>query len=301
MSSKMETAELIGLRVAGLALWLDARGSGPLMAVPDCHAKFLQRQTPEICEISEVSGGLVLRVRNGRLPGTDGWRALVHHLETWELWLDDVGRYVFVAPEICPPRRHVVVDAGFRRGEVIGEFDADARGKPAAYPLENLEIKLFANWLAGCGDLILHAVGIDLAGAGSCFAGSSGVGKSTLAAALANSAATLLGDDQVILRFQDSRFWIYGTPWHQDPARCSPQGVPLEKLFFLDRTIPPGIAPCSPLDGVTRLLQTAFVPYYRPEAVAAILDRLALLAEQVPFYTLGLRLGDNVLKVIGEA
>lgn len=285
--------DLIGLRMAELALRLDARGSGLTMALPPCHHKFLAAGPPD--------GGLALRVRDGRLPGTDGWRSLVHPLETWELWQDELGRYVFVAPEVCPPRRHLVVDAGFRTGEIVGDFAGEGNGLTIPYPLENLEIKLFVNWLAGYGDLILHAVGVDLVGAGACFAGSSGAGKSTLASALANSAATVLGDDQVVLRYREGQFWIYGTPWHQDPARCSPGGVPLEKLFFLDRTATPGVAPCPPLDGVSRLMQTAFVPYYRPEAVAAILDRLALLAQQVPFYTLNYRLGADVMTLIGEA
>ena len=57
----------------------------------------------------------------------------------------------------------------------------------------------------------------------------------------------------------------------------------------------------SPPAGVARLLQTAFIPYYRPAAVAAILDRLALLAEHVPFHTLSYQLGEDVLELIQGA
>lgn len=294
MASPSTPADLIGVRVADLSLWLDMRGSAIPMGLPACHTQFLRNGPPD--------SGLVLRVRKGSLPSTEGWRALHDRYETWELWQDERGRYVFVAPEVCPPRRHVVVDPDFAAGEVIGEFALGTNGTPAVYPLQNLEIKIFANWLAGFGDLILHAVGIDLGGAGYCFAGKSGAGKSTLASALmAVPGATMLGDDNLALRCLEDRFWIFGTPWHQDPARCSPQGAPLEKFFFLDRNGDPGVKPLKPVDGIARLLQTAFIPYYRQDAMPAILERLAFLAEAVPFYALSYRLGDDVMALIREA
>jgi hypothetical protein len=280
--------------VSELSLWLDARDSGVKIEVPACHKPFLQAGPVQ------PDGGLVLEVRDGPPPCVAGWQALVQHVKTWALYRDDVGRYAFVAPEICPPRRHILVDAGFHRGQVIGEFGGGRNGGLGSYPLENVEIKLYANWLANYGDLILHAVGMDLDGVGYCFVGSSGSGKSTLASALEGKGTTLLGDDQVILRFLEAQFWIYGTPWHRDPRRCSPNRAPLKKLFFLDRHGRQGVYPCTPLDGVTRLMRTAFVPYYRPETLALIVERLALLSEQVPFYTLGYRLGSDVLQLVRE-
>jgi hypothetical protein len=193
----------------------------------------------------------------------------------------------------------VSVDAGFRSGEVLGEFDdSTSRGK-GLYPLQDIDVKLFANWLAESGDLILHAAGVAFGGRGYCFAGASGAGKSTLAAAFVQApGTTVLGEDNLVLRLLDGRFWIFGTPWHLCPARCDPLGVPLDRLFFPDRMAGHGILPLPPLEGIARLLQTAFVPYYRPEAVARILDRLALLAERVPFFTLGYRLGSDVTEFV---
>lgn len=288
----MAAAHVMGLRVAELGLWLDARGAGLRLAAPPGHSRFLQPQT------SALSGDLILPVRNGPLPETKVRRTLLCKTEIWELWLDEAGRYVFVAPRRWPPR-WAVVDTGFTAGEVIGDFSS--RNGEGCYPLQGIDIMFIANWLAGYGDVILHAAGVVLDEKGYCFVGPAGVGKSTLAAYLSmNHSALVLGEDQVILRYRECRFWIYGTPWHESPAMCSPRGVPLERLFFLDRTAGAGVAACTPLDGVARLLQTAFVPYYRPEAVSGILERLALLAQQVPFYTLSYQLGADVLKLIRE-
>jgi len=298
-------SELIRLSVANLQLVLDARGTGMRMAVPAAHASFL---------VDATDGGLALSVREGRLRQGPAWRALCAPPETWQLWQDERGRYVFVAGQHSPPARQVTVDAGFRCGEVLGQFGSYSGPAESVYPLRNIDIILFANWLAESGDLILHAAGVQAGERGYCFAGTSGAGKSTLAASLlstwreaAETATTnggtveVLGEDNLVLRCLEGRFWIYGTPWHQDPAMCSPLGVPLEKLFFLDRTAAAGVESVGPVEGVARLLQSAFVPYYRPEAVSGILERLALLAQQVPFYTLSYQLGADVLKLIREA
>jgi hypothetical protein len=300
---------LIRLRVAKLPLILDAIGTGLCMGVPAAHGRFLS---------DAEDGGLALSVRDGRLREASAWQPLYASAETWQLWRDEGGQYVFVPGQRSLPSRQVTVDAGFGCGEVIGDFGNGASPGQCQYPLQGIDVMIFANWLAESGDLILHAAGAQVGGLGYCFAGRPGAGKSTLVASLmsapggvtdvatnqatnGDSGAVVLGEDNVILRYLDGRFWIFGTPWHLNPEMCSPLGVPLKKLFFLDRTAGEGVAPCEPLDGVARLLQTAFVPYYRPAAVAAILDRLALLAEQVPFYTLHYRLGADVIGLVQEA
>jgi hypothetical protein len=108
----------------------------------------------------------------------------------------------------------------------------------------------------------------------------------------------VLGEDQVVLRYYDGEFRIYGTPWQAHEGLCAPLGVLLDKLFFLERAVTTPLSSLSAGAGVAHLLRTAFVPYYRPDAVTAILDRLALLGEQVPFHTLACRLGSDVLAQI---
>lgn len=283
--------DIVGLRVAGLDVWLDARGTGIRLGLPPSHARFAAP--------GSATGGLVLSVRSGRLPSSRAWQSVFVAEDMWALWRERSGRWVFVPARRSKPGRAIFVAADFARGDVVGHFDAARDGQPV-YPLQDIEIKIVANWLAETGDLILHAVGAEIDGVGCCFCGPSGAGKSTLAARLAESAA-ILGEDQVILRCLDGRFWIFGTPWHLDPGRCSPQGVPLKKLFFLDRTDGPGVRACPPVEGVARLMQSAFVPYYRPEAVARILDNLALLAQGIPFFSLGHDLDTDVRPLIAAA
>lgn len=287
-------SEVLGLRVADLELWLDARESGVSLALPACHTPF---------QVARGHGeGLRLEIRSGPLQSTASWRSLFHDDQSWHLWRDSAGRRVFVPSRHSPPRRQIAVDTAFHRGEVVGEFGANgAIGQPV-YPLDDIDMVLYANWLAETGDVIVHAAGIDDEGAGYAFAGPSGAGKSTLVSELAShSVVRVLGEDQVILRLLAGEFVIYGTPWHTDPARCSPDGVPLRKLFFLDRANGHGAAPCGPRAGIELLLQNALTPYYNRAGVERILDNLSRLAEQVRFYTIGFQMGADVMALIREA
>lgn len=281
----------IGVTVAKLSLWLDTSQSPYPLTIPACHASFVAADSGE--------NALRLAVQPGWQEQGEAWRPLCLPTNSWQLWQDGQEQLIFVAPPQSPPLRQVIVNKEFTGGKILvncpNETDC-----PAYYPLQEIEIVLFVNWLAALGDVILHASGIELNGEGLCFAGESGAGKSTIIGELAGAPFRVLGEDQVVLRYLDGRFWIFGTPWHTDPARCSAGGAPLRKIIFLDRQLEAGLAPIKPLEGVTRLLQTAFVPYYRSELVPGILARLDVLAGKIPFYTLSYALGSDVLNLIKD-
>lgn len=273
-------------------LWLATGNKSLSMFIPPTHTKFLKPGPPR--------GGLFLTVENKPLRKNEGWQSLGYPTETRQIWKDGQGEFVFVVSEVSPPKRQIFVNPGFTNGRVIGEFQHDQG--VISYPIDNIEIILFINWLAGMGDLLLHAVGVEFNGHGYAFAGVSQVGKSTLASALQKiPGVTILGDDNLACRYLEGRSWIYGTPWHQNPSVCSPGGVPLEKIFFLDRSIAPGLYPLSPNEGINLILQTAFVPYYRPEALPEILDHMDKLSEQISYFKLSYQLGTDVWKLITES
>jgi len=167
------------------------------------------------------------------------------------------------------------------------------------FPLNTMDIIVFSNWLANRGELLLHASGIAVNGKGYAFVGRSGAGKSTLAANLATGqGVTILGEDQVALRYRNGSFWIYGTPWHLNVSKCSPVGVPLQKIFFLDRDSDEVIRPIPSQDGFKLLMKTAFIPFYRPTQVDFIMANLERLCFTVPAYTLAFHLGDDILEHI---
>lgn len=287
-------SEVLGLNLATLQLWLDARESGIPLEAPESYGPFTVAGTP--------GQGLVLRIRDAPLRATEGWRSLYYDAQTWQLWLDGAGHRVFAAPRRSPPPRQVTIDASFRAGEVLGEFGPTARAGLATYPLQDIDMAIVVNWLAETGDLVVHASGIDDGGAGYAFVGPSGAGKSTLIGEVMHrDRVAVLGEDQVVLRRENGHTLVYGTPWHTDPQRCSMGGVPLRKLFFLDRAASHSARPCAYTAGVERLMQDAFIPYYNRPGIVRILDTLSQLAQEVPFYTLGFQIGADVLSLIRDA
>lgn len=290
--------DFFDLQVAGLILRLDAQNAGFSFSPPACHLKFIKALAKGDTTVN-MPNVLYVKVQRQTLPVERTWGGLLCRTKIWELWQDSAGMYTFITPRGMPPCRFSI-DAGYTSGDLF--WDIPAENGDSLYPLTRLDIIVFANWLGGFGDMILHASGVVVDGKGYAFAGRSGAGKSTLAASLRGKhAVTVLGEDQVILRYLDGRFMIHGTPWHQNPDLCSPLGAPLEKIFYLDRQAPEGTLRYKGLEGATRLLQTAFIPYYRPDLLPGILDHLNLLAARVPFYSLNYRLGSDAWPLIQAA
>lgn len=283
----------INLKLAGLSVWFDLGELNTNIKLPPGKHDFLQH-------VDSIQAGdsfkydqsiMVLRLRNTAIYKPQPLQEPVFRSATWEVWKDINGNLVFSMPSQQAPVM-AVISPDFSHGDVI--LDPRVIQEDGFYPLENLDIRIIAAWLASKSDLLLHASGVKAGDDGYCFIGPSGSGKSTLASNLAeNHSLTVLGEDQIILRFINDRFWIYGTPWHTDQSMCSPLGVPLKKVFFLDRKINPGVTRMRPSEGVAGILKDAFIPYYFHEYLPGILDRLSALAEQTPFYLLSYLLGSD--------
>jgi len=122
---------------------------------------------------------------------------------------------------------------------------------------------LMVNHLAQGQGAIIHACGIEYNGNGLLFTGESGAGKSTLANMWnREKRAAVLSDDRTIVRYIDGEFRMYGTPWHGEAKFGSPEGVKLEKIFFLRHSQKNAIQPLSRVESVLQMLQCSFPPYW---------------------------------------
>lgn len=216
----------------------------------------------------------------------------------WQVGRDDAGHFVFHVPGPAPARWLSINDS-FTRGTLTGDFS----GLPGPiYPFHTFDIITFANWLASQGELLIHASGFSWNGRGYAFIGPSGVGKSTLVANLLGRAGlTVLAEDQLAVRLFGGKYWIYGTPWHLRPGLYSNLGVPLEKVFFLQRSPGSALNPISPQEAFKQLLLKGFIPYYRQEVLEGIMDGLQSLTQAIPCFALAYQLGDDILTQVLNA
>jgi hypothetical protein len=187
-----------------------------------------------------------------------------------------------------PPYRMAVFDEGFRQGDIYSRISGPGPIPEGLYnPLEfPLSLALMVCLLAQGRGVLVHACGIDDNGSGYLFAGNSTHGKSTMAN-LWKEEATILNDDRIIVRLRDGRFWMYGTPWHGDYGSTSPQGVPLEKIFFLRHAEKNSAELKEGISAVTMLLARCFPPLWDPQGMRYTLDFCSKLSENVPCYELG--------------
>lgn len=167
-----------------------------------------------------------------------------------------------------------------------------------AYPiLPGLELPPFilddmmtTSFLTQRKGLHFHACGLNAwDGRGFIFAGYSGAGKSTTARIWRESgAAVLLSDERVAVRWQASQYWLYGTPWHSDiEDSCSPEKVPLERIFILEHATQNQARRLRPAAAVAALAARSFLPFWDPNGMALSLEFLDELTQAIPCYGLG--------------
>lgn len=270
-----------------------ADGSSP-PHFPKIYQKFVP-PTPDRTDVTTNVDSITFVIRlESHWPSKFDFNVLSHE-PSWQLGKDQQGNFI-IWIEKPLPKRFLVMRPDFSSGILYTKAIIEEEAK---FPLNSLDIIVFSNWLANQGDLLLHAGGVSINGQGYAFVGHSGAGKSTIVANLAkDSRVTVLGEDQVALRYLDGAYWIFGTPWHLNPERCSPIGVPLKEIFFLDRQAADILTPLSPQVGFKQLMQTAFIPYYRPPQVSLIMENLERLSFELPFKLLAYRLGDDIIKIV---
>jgi hypothetical protein len=169
------------------------------------------------------------------------------------------------------------------RGEIVLHrpyFPGARRIHPLDYPLDEL---VFTNVLARRGGVELHGCGLAADGEGLLFLGFSGAGKSTMARLWHDRpGATVLSDDRIILRVENGRVLMHGTPWHGDEALAAPGPVPLTRLFFLRQGTDRALQGLTGSAAVARLFTCGFIPFYSTDAIAATLSTLEKVAQLVP-------------------
>jgi hypothetical protein len=279
--------ETLNLRIGGVTIAV-APGPGdcPPLALPSPEDRFL---------VDNGAPDILLRLHYGDLPALPPESEVLQTgAARWSLYRVRDG---YAIPLILGDHRHsrrlAVMNRAFTAGDLFIQRWESGSAIPAVqvtidpllFPTAEL---LMLNYLArGRLGVIIHSLGLDDGGRGLLFVGVSGAGKSTMANLWQGSGATLLSDDRIILRRQDDRYMMYGTPWHGDANIASPEAVPLERIYFLARSSENHVQPLSTMEAVTRLMVCCFPPFYNPEGMEFNLEFLSQLAAEMPCYKLG--------------
>lgn len=280
----------IKISIADIVISLKAEQENLILSDSDPRQYFVTKAKPD----------LILKVRDGPVPEFAVEELIFDTFVTWKLFRSD-GYSVLKAPFGT-----LVLNSDLKRGDIYLKM----RGKrqsplfPLTYPIDEI---LMINLLSQNLGLMLHACGLTRKGRGVLFPGTSGAGKSTIAnlwklrmtkSKLNNEEMVILSDDRVIVRRRKGQFWIYGTPWHGDARVCSPEKVPLERVFFLKHAKKNVIEELSPKDVVASLIVRSFSPFWDKKGMAFTLDFCTELAQSVPCYELGFVPNESAVEFI---
>ncbi|MCK4994625.1 MAG: hypothetical protein KAS13_06235 [Candidatus Omnitrophica bacterium] len=190
-----------------------------------------------------------------------------------------------------------IIDCEFKSGDIYLEAEENEQtGIFLTYPMDEL---LMINLLARERGVMFHACGLKYLGKGILFAGTSGAGKSTIANLWKKKKdAVILSDDRVIVRKIDSKFWIYGTPWHGDAKISSAEKAPLEKIFFLKHENKNHIEKINPIDAASRSIVRSFIPMWDKASMEFTLKFCSELSQNIPIYELGFLPDESIVDFI---
>lgn len=248
-----------------------------------------------IADGTDSRGDASIRVHWGNAPICDlGEKVFVawhsHFADPiLQLYRKDGQRIVRTSTPYLEIRSHRlgVFEADFRSGDVYITFpqeSPDIYPYPLEFPLDRI---LLLNMLALGRGTMMHACGINDGGRGFVFIGPSGSGKTTLARLWkGHQHVTVLGDECLVIRRIENQYRVYGTPWTGREKFASPEGIPLEKVFFIRHADKNVISPKKEINVVENLLAQSFSSYDRA-AMQYTLDFCSELSQRIPSYDLG--------------
>ena len=218
----------------------------------------------------------------------------------WSAYRSDNRPVIAIRTPEQNPYTIAVFEQDFRQGDIyfypsrLGKEYNGILPSPLAFPLFHL---LIISLLSQGHGLLIHAGGIDDNGKGYLFPASSTYGKTTMVR-LWQESGEILNDDRIVLRLQDGRFWIYGTPWHGDHPGVSPHGVPLEKIFFIHHSMENKAERKNGVNAAATLLSHSFHPVWDESGMQFTLDFCSKLVDSIPCYDLGFVPDKNTINFI---
>ncbi len=241
----------------------------------------------------------------GTLNFLDNGQRIFDSGGAWQLYLkEDAFWFHCTAPAFGNiPYKIARINRDFSRGQVYLHrpfFETCQAVYPLQYPLDEL---FLLNLLSQGRGAEVHACGVvDASGDGYLFVGQSGAGKTTMARLWEKEAGiVILSDDRIILRQENDRIWMYGTPWHGEAELASASKALLKQIYFIHHGRKNSLKPLSAIDAAAALFSRSFPLFYSPDGLKFTLDFYGRVANAVPCNKLGVVPDRDVVSFIRES
>lgn len=173
----------------------------------------------------------------------------------------------------------------------------------AGFAIDNSLMLLYAFRSAPYGTLLLHASVVEYAGGGYMFLGRSGTGKSTHSRLwLSNFAdASLLNDDNPVVRAENGLVNVYGSPWSGKTPCYRNAVLPLKAAVRLSQAPHNRMERLAPLSSYASLLPSCSCMRWDSAAMADLHSALEKIVSSVPCWHLECLPDDEAATVCRDA
>ncbi len=205
-------------------------------------------------------------------------------------WLDESGRKPDIEVEVSDE-------------EIETEYTEFAADGVTRGMCESVCIyRAIARKLIPFSAFVMHGAVIELDGKAYVFTAKSGVGKTThtkLWLEYFKGRASYINGDKPIIRYQNGRWYAYGTAWMGKEKFGSPKYAPIQSVCFIERGIENEIRKIDDKEVVERLFHQLFLPE-EPESLMQFMELIDGMVCEIPFFVLKCNISLAAVKVAYE-
>lgn len=183
--------------------------------------------------------------------------------------------------------------------DIAREQEAGERPYPEDYCESICLYRAINHNLTRYDAFVFHASTVAVDGLAYAFAARSGTGKSTHTALWCRhfgERAVVINGDKPILRYENGRFQVYGTPWCGKENLQTNTSAPLHALCFLEQSPTNTIRTLTEPEILDRLFHQALIPANAADA-DRFLGLMERLMKEVPCSLLGCNISDEAVRV----
>ncbi len=235
------------------------------------------------------------------LPKIENWGEKIYRRVPWIIYKTASGYIyeMFVEGNDSPPLM-AIFNKDHSEGHIykgknyVRAFKKGNLTSLLCFPTDQI---LFAQLLADRDGIILHGSGLIFKEKGYLFVGHSDAGKTTLVKIFQDH-AKILNDDRMIVRKENGRSYLYGTPWHGELSLVAPDRVPLKAILFLNQAKENKVEKTEGFEAFKRLYGCTIKALVTGGWAKNTLDICQTLSREVPCYHLYFDKTEGVISTI---
>ncbi len=235
------------------------------------------------------------------IPQIKNWGKKVYHKAPWIVYETSSG-YIYRMPvaESDEPSLVATFNKDYSEGHIykgksmIESFKRGNLHSLLCFPTDQI---LLVPLLTKRKGLLIHASGLILNKKGYLFVGHSEAGKSTIVKMFKDK-AKILCDDRIIVREVKGRFLMFGTYSHGEVEEVSPDVVPINAVFFLNKSRDNKIEPATQFESMRKFLECSIKSLVTKEWAENAISLSESLAKRVPCYNLYFDMSGEVVELV---